>query len=124
MHALLYIVVLTVVCVLFGRFWIDMANQGPEAVSQQLDKAGMMIPGFRRDPRVIRRVLERYIPPISILGSAFVGLLSGFADLTGALGSGTGILLTVGIVYRLYEELARLQLMEMHPLLGKLFGQG
>ncbi|MBS3063124.1 MAG: preprotein translocase subunit SecY [Candidatus Diapherotrites archaeon] len=124
LHALLYIVVLTVVCVLFGRFWIDMANQGPEAVSQQLDKAGMMIPGFRRDPRVIRRVLERYIPPISILGSAFVGLLSGFADLTGALGSGTGILLTVGIVYRLYEELARLQLMEMHPLLGKLFGQG
>src|SRR3989338_920957 len=124
LHALLYIVVLTVVCVLFGRFWIDMANQGPEAVSQQVDKAGMMIPGFRRDPRVIRRVLERYIPPISILGSAFVGLLSGFADLTGALGSGTGILLTVGIVYRLYEELARLQLMEMHPLLGKLFGQG
>ncbi len=124
LHAFLYILILTIICVLFGRFWIDMANQGPEAVAAQLDKAGMMIPGFRRDPRVIRRVLDRYIPPISILGSAFVGLLAGFADLTGALGSGTGILLTVGIVYRLYEELARLQVMEMHPMLGKLFGRG
>ncbi len=124
LHAILYITILVGICVLFGRFWIDMANQGPEAVSQQLDQAGMMIPGFRRDPRVIRRVLDRYIPPISIMGSAFVGVLSGFADLTGALGSGTGILLTVGIVYRLYEELARQQLMEMNPMLGKLFGQG
>ena len=30
-----------------------------------------------------------------------------------ALGSGTGILLTVGIVYRLYEELAKAQLLEL-----------
>ena len=37
-------------------------------------------------------------------------------------GSGTGILLTVGIVYRLYEELAKQQLMEMHPMLGRIFG--
>lgn len=123
-HAGIYIVILTVAATIFGRLWIELGGQGPEKVADQLQKAGMSIPGFRRDPRVIRQVLERYIPTITILGSAFVGLLAGFADLTGAIGSGTGILLTVGIVFRLYEELAREQLMEMHPLIGRLFGQG
>ena len=99
-----------------------MGGQGPEAVSNQLSNSGMYIPGFRRDPRIIRSILDRYIPPITILGSIFVGLLAGLADLTNALGSGTGILLTVGIVYRLYEELAKQQLMETNPLMGKLFG--
>ena len=121
LHALLYIAVFVVICVVFGKFWVEMAGQGPAAISEQLHKAGMSIPGFRKDPRIIRQILDRYIPPITILGSAFVALLAGLADLTGALGSGTGILLTVGIVYRLYEELAREQLMEMHPLLGRLF---
>lgn len=121
-HAFLYIIILVLVCVVFGKFWVEMGGQGSEAVSNQLNRAGMHIPGFRRDPRIVRGVLDRYIPPISVLGSAFVALLAGFADLTGALGSGTGILLTVGIVYRLYEELARAQLMDMHPMLGKLFG--
>jgi len=121
-HAAMYMVVLVTVCVVFGKFWVEMAGQGPEAVANQLNKSGMYIPGFRRDPRIIRRVLDRYIPPISIMGAAFVGLLAGFADLTGALGSGTGILLTVGIIYRLYEELARHQLLDMHPMLGRLLG--
>jgi len=121
-HAFLYVVILTVLSVLFGKFWVEMAGQGPEAIANQLQKGGMFIPGFRRDPRVVRSVLDRYIPPISVMGAAFVGLLAGLADLTGALGSGTGILLTVGIVYRLYEELAKQQLMETHPLIGRLLG--
>jgi len=122
-HAFIYIVILTVSATIFGRLWIELGGQGPEKVAEQLQKSGMYIPGFRRDPRVIKQVLDRYIPTITLLGSAFVGLLAGIADLTGAIGSGTGILLTVGIVYRLYEELAREQLMEMHPMIGRLFGQ-
>ncbi|MEW6295426.1 MAG: preprotein translocase subunit SecY [Candidatus Diapherotrites archaeon] len=121
-HAIIYLIILVIVCVVFGRFWIEMGGQGPEAISEQLDKSGMYIPGFRRDPRIIRGILDRYIPTITILGSAFVGLLAGFADLGNALGSGTGILLTVGIVYRLYEELAKQQLLESNPLMKKLFG--
>lgn len=121
-HAFLYIIILVVVCVVFGSLWIEVGGQGPEKIADQLDRAGMYIPGFRRDPRVIRQVLDRYIPTITILGSAFVGVLAGFADLTGAIGTGTGVLLTVGIVYRLYEELAKEQLVESHPILGKLMG--
>jgi len=122
LHGILYIAILVVMCIIFGKFWVDMAGQGPKNVSAQLQKSGMQIPGFRRDPRIMTQVLERYIPPVAVLGSAFVGLLAGFADLTGSLGGGTGILLTVGIVYRLYEELAKQQLMGMHPMLGRLLG--
>jgi preprotein translocase subunit SecY len=123
-HAFVFIVILTIVCVIFGRLWIEVGGQGPERIAEQLNRAGMSIPGFRRDPRIIRQVLDRYVPTITILGSAFVGLLAGFADITGAIGSGTGILLTAGIVYRLYEELAKMQLAETHPLLKGFFGQG
>ena len=77
----------------------------------------MQIPGFRRDPRVIERVLERYIPALAVLGGAFVGFLSALADFTGALVSGTGLLLTVMITYQLYEELASKHMEDMHPLL-------
>jgi preprotein translocase subunit SecY len=58
------------------------------------------------------------------MGSIFVGLLAGLSDITTAsLVSGTGVLLTVGIVYRLYEELAKAQLMDLHPALKSFFGE-
>jgi preprotein translocase subunit SecY len=121
-QALAYLAVFIVTCVVFGKLWVELAGQGSEAIAGQLNRSGMFIPGFRRDPRVVQQVLDRYIPTITILGSAFVGLLAGFADLTDAIGTGTGILLTVGIVYRLYEELAKEQLLETNPLLKRVFG--
>ena len=122
-QAIVYLIVLVVCCVVFGIFWVQMGGQSPEAVAEQLQRSGMYIPGFRRDPRIVKKVLNRYIPTIVILGSIFVGLLAGLGNMAlGTLASGTGILLTVGIVYRLYEELAREQLTQMHPVLGKLLG--
>ena len=45
--------------------------------------------------------------------------LASITDLTGALANGTGILLTVMIVYRLYEEIAKQHMMDMHPMMRK-----
>ncbi|RLG19412.1 preprotein translocase subunit SecY [Candidatus Micrarchaeota archaeon] len=114
-HAFFYIISLTILCVIFGRFWIETTGMGPKEVAEQLNRSGMQVPGFRRDPRVVERVLEKYIPTITILGSIFVGLLAGFADLTGALGTGTGILLTVGILHRLYEDLSAQHMFDIYP---------
>lgn len=122
-QALVYSLVLIVFCVVFGVFWVNMGNQGPEAVAEQLEKSGMYIKGFRRDKRIIQQILERYIPTIVIIGSVFVGLLAAFGDMAlGGLASGTGILLTVGIVYRMYEEIARLQASESNAMLAKIMG--
>ena len=43
--------------------------------------------------------------------------------LLGGLTSGTGILLTVGIVYKLYEELAHQQILDNYPLLQKMLSK-
>jgi len=45
------------------------------------------------------------------------------ANFLGALGTGTGILLTVGILYRFYEEIAREQATEMFPALRRFFSK-
>ena len=41
------------------------------------------------------------------LGGMCIGILTIFADFLGAIGSGTGILLTVSIIYNLYEEIMK-----------------
>ncbi|HML06130.1 MAG TPA: preprotein translocase subunit SecY [Methanobacterium sp.] len=115
-------VVFIILCVLFAWLWVELSGIGPKQVAKQLHQMGMQIPGQRSSRGHFERILKRYIPAITILGGAFVGLLAYGADLTGALGGGTGVLLTVGIVYRLYEEIAQEQMMDMHPMLRKFLG--
>ncbi|MGP8077441.1 MAG: preprotein translocase subunit SecY [Thermoplasmata archaeon] len=124
LHVGIYFIAMVVGSILFAKFWIQTTNMGPEAVARQIEATGMQIPGFRREPRVLRRVLERYIPVITVISGAAVGSLAAGADLIGTLGnaSGTGVLLTVGIVINLYEAMGREQLMEMNPLLRRFLG--
>jgi protein transport protein SEC61 subunit alpha len=51
--------------------------------------------------------LKQLILTAATLGGICIGLLTIFADFLGAIGSGTGILLTVNIIYSLYEELVK-----------------
>ena len=123
-HVMVYVVVMIVGSVLFAKFWIETTNMGPEAVASQIESSGMQIPGFRRDPRVLKRVLERYIPVVTVISGATVGGLAAGADLIGTVGnaSGTGVLLAVGIMIQLYDAIGREQMMEMHPVLRGFFG--
>ncbi len=123
-HVIVYLSVMIIGSVLFAKFWIETTNMGPEDVAKQIESSGMQIPGFRRDPRVLRKVLERYIPMVTVISGAFVGALAAMADMIGTTGnsSGTGVLLTVGIIIRLYEEIGKEQMMEMHPVLRGFFG--
>jgi len=108
----------------FAEFWISTTGMDSESIAKQIKNSGMVVPGFRRDPRVLGRVLDRYIPTVTVFSGAFVGLLAAMADMIGTVGnaSGTGVLLMAGIMIRTYEQLAKEQMMEMHPLLRGLFG--
>ncbi|MCX8194638.1 MAG: preprotein translocase subunit SecY [Candidatus Micrarchaeota archaeon] len=119
LHVIVYILFMMGLCILFGQFWIETTGMNAQEVAKQLDKSGLQIPGFRRDPRVVEKKLNDYIPYITVIGSAFVGLLAALADMSGALGSGTGILLTVGILYRMYQDLENQRLFESYSLLSK-----
>jgi preprotein translocase subunit SecY len=109
---------------IFAIFWVETTDMGPEATAQQIHNSGMQIPGFRQNVGVIEKVLERYIPQVTVIGGALVGLLAVMANMLGTIGgvSGTGLLLTVSITYKLYEEIAEEQLMEMHPAMRRMFG--
>ena len=109
---------------IFAIFWVETTGMGPDATARQIQNSGMQIPGFRRNPGVIEKVMERYIPAVTVIGGALVGLLAVAANMLGTIGgvSGTGLLLTVSITYKLYEEIAEEQLMEMHPMMRQMFG--
>ena len=49
--------------------------------------------------------LKRVVPTAAALGGAILGLLSVAADLMGAIGSGTGILMAVTIIYSCTSDL-------------------
>ncbi len=109
---------------IFAIFWIETSGMGAKSVAAQIQRSGMQIPGFRRDVGALERVMQRYIPKVTIIGGAFVGALTVIASLFGLIGNvgGMGLLLTVSIVYQMYEQLASEQMMEMHPMMRKFLG--
>lgn len=60
---------------------------------------------MREDSMV--KYLNRYIPTAAAFGGVCIGALSIFADFMGAIGSGTGILLAVTIIYQYFEQIAK-----------------
>ena len=123
LHLLLYLIVFTSFCVVFGKFWVQKTGIGSEGIAKQIQDIGMQIPRWRQDGRIVKKVLDKYIPQLTIISSICVGLLASGADLIGAIGSGTGILLTVGILYRFYEEIQREQMSDMQQSFRKLMGK-
>ena len=123
-HVVVYVFVMTAGSTVFAKFWIETTNMGAKDVAKQIERTGMQIPGFRKNPVVLERILERYIPPVTLFSGAFVGLLAAGADLLGTVGNatGTGLLLAVGIILRTYEQSQKEQAMEMHPVLREVFG--
>ncbi|MEK6943129.1 MAG: preprotein translocase subunit SecY [Nanoarchaeota archaeon] len=122
LQALVYVLFFILGSVMFSLFWVQTAGMDAKSQARQMISSGLQIPGFRKDERVLERLLNRYIWPLTIMGAITVGFLASFADLTGALGSGTGILLTVMIVYRLYEDIAKQHMMDMNPMMRKFMG--
>lgn len=114
-----YFIFMMVGVVIFSIFWVQTAGMDARSQAKQIMASGLQIPGFRKDQRVLERLLNRYIWPLTIMGALAVGFLASLADLTGALSRGTGILLTVMIIYKLYEDIARQHMMDMHPAMRK-----
>jgi len=122
LRILTYTLFLVVGSIIFSVFWMSTAGMDAKTVAGQIEGVGLQIPGYRRDPRIIESVLNRYIPHLAVLGGFFIGLLAAFADTIGAIGTGTGILLTVMIIYNYYEELRNQDLEGAHPIFKKVLG--
>ena len=118
-RAVIYALFLMSGAVVFSVFWVKTAGMDARSQAKNMMKYGLQIPGFRRDERVLESLLKRYIPSLTIMGGLTVGFLAAIADISGALTSGTGLLLAVMIIFKLYEEIAQQHAMDMNPMLKK-----
>jgi len=121
--ALAFAGIMVAFCIVFSLTWLEVGGLGPRTVAKQLVDSGMQIPGFRRSGKPIELVLKRYIPVVTILGGAIVGLIAAVADFFGAFGTGMGILLSVGILYQYYQLLVQERVAEMYPAFRRILGE-
>ena len=79
-----------------GKGAIDMARG--------LRHEGFFIEGIKENEESIYKRLQRIIPTVSFLSGMLIAALQILADLIGAIGSGTGILLLVSTILEAFED--------------------
>lgn len=117
-HAILYIIFMLGSCAFFSKTWIEVSGSSAKDVAKQLREQQMIMRGHRETSMI--HELNRYIPTAAAFGGLCIGALSVLADFLGAIGSGTGILLAVTIIYQYFEIFVREQseMGSMATLLG------
>ncbi|CAN6310674.1 unnamed protein product [Urochloa humidicola] len=83
LHALVYTVLLLASCALLSQGWVIVSESSAGDVA------------------------KRYIPTAAALGGLCVGALTIFADMTGVIGTGTGIMLAATAVYNLVNSVEK-----------------
>jgi protein transport protein SEC61 subunit alpha len=106
-HAVVYVSFILFSCAMFSRTWIEVSGASAKDVAKQLKDQQMFMKGHRESS--LLHVLNYYIPTAAAFGGACIGALTIVADFLGAIGSGTGILLAVTIIYQYYETMAKEQ---------------
>jgi len=96
-----YIAFVLSTCALFSRTWPEVSGSSAKDVAKQLRDQQMTMRGHRDSS--LEKELNRYIPTAATFGGLCIGALSVLADFMGAIGSGTGILLAVTIIYQYFE---------------------
>jgi len=117
-HCLAYIVFMLGSCAFFSKTWIEVSGSSAKDVAKQLREQQMVMRGHREKSMI--HELNRYIPTAAAFGGLCIGALSVMADFIGAIGSGTGILLAVTIIYQYFEIFVKEQ-QEMGGVSGMFF---
>jgi preprotein translocase SecY subunit len=123
LRAVVYIIFMVAIVVVFGRLWVELGGLSPKSAAKNLLDADVQIPGFRKSNQPVEALLNKYIPSVTIIGSAILGALAGVSDVLGVFGSGIGILLMVDILINYYQQLIREQVEVVMPRLGALLGR-
>lgn len=123
-RTLIYAISWTIMSVIFGYLWVEIAGLNPRDQAEKLIKSGLEVPGMRRNPKILENILSRYIYPLTLLSSLIVAAITIVADIFGAYGTGTGILLAVGIINQYYTMISYERALETYPLLRRLLGEG
>jgi len=102
-----YVAFVLTACTLFSKTWPEVSGSSAKDVAKQLRDQQMTMRGHRDTS--LEKELQRYIPTAAAFGGLCIGALSVTADFMGAVGSGTGILLAVTIIYQYFETFVKEQ---------------
>jgi preprotein translocase subunit SecY len=120
--AVLYLMIFIALCIILGKVWVEVSGLAPRDIASQIIDSKMQVPGFRSSEKILERILKRYIPTLVILNGILIAVLSFFADSLGALTSGTGLLISIGIIHQYGETLAKEMAASQYPGMRGLLG--
>ncbi len=121
-RAVFYLLIFIFLCIILGRVWVEVSGLAPRDIAGQIIDSKMQVPGFRSSEKILERILKRYIPTLVILNGILIATLSFFADSLGALTSGTGLLISIGIIHQYGETLAKEMAAAQYPGMRGLLG--
>lgn len=101
LHFILYMSFVIISSALFSYIWIGFSGRSPRDLLKEMETNHLYFDHKRKESRI--SLLKKHIPVAAMLGGIFIAVLSTLSDLFGALGSGTGILLVVNIIYGYLE---------------------
>jgi protein transport protein SEC61 subunit alpha len=116
-HAIFYLVFILASCALFSKTWIAVTGTSAADEADKLSKENWNLPGHNSSD-ALKKKLNKYIPTAAAFGGMCIGALTVFADFLGAIGSGTGILLAVTIIYQYFEMITKEKAQESMGFFG------
>ncbi|MFX0011494.1 MAG: preprotein translocase subunit SecY, partial [Candidatus Hermodarchaeota archaeon] len=121
-RAVVYLFIFIILCIYLGKIWVEVSGLASRDIAQQIIDSGMMVPGFRSSAKIIEKILDRYIPVLIVLNGILIALLSFMADSLGALTSGTGLLIAIGIIHQYAETISKEVAAQQYPSMRGFLG--
>lgn len=102
-HFIIYMLFIVISCALFSKLWLELSGRSSTDILKQINDGDMKVANTGKSSSQIKK-LNSHIPIAAVLGGIFIGVLSVVSDLIGTIGSGTGLLLVVNIIYGYFES--------------------
>ena len=96
-QCLFYISFVLSACSMLSQMYTEVSGTDPQHVVEQLREQGFSLRGHRETN--LYKVVNKYIPTAASLGGIIIGAISLFADFTGCMASGGGVLIVTSTIY-------------------------
>ncbi|MCX8154679.1 MAG: hypothetical protein N3C61_02525 [Candidatus Micrarchaeota archaeon] len=122
-HLVIYIIAMAMFSMIFGVVWAEATGQDGKSVAKIImNNPNVSIEGYRRDPRMLEKMITEYIDGLIKLSSFSIGLIAGIGDAVLVLGTSTGILLMISIYDKIIPQIKEF-LKVYNPMILKILGE-
>ena len=101
---IIYVLIILYISGWFTQLMVEVNGKGAIDMARGLRHQGLLLEGIRENEETLYQKLEKLIPAVSFLSGMLIASLKIVADLSGAIGSGTGLLLLVSNLLEVQEN--------------------